>query len=155
MGNTRKERTEMAAEEIKEKSRGFMKEFKEFALKGNVMDMAVGVIIGGAFGGIVSAFTNDFINPLIACLGGTEIGGMTQIGSTGNYIMWGDFLTQVINFLIMAFCIFLMMKAVNKLTSIGKKPAAPAAPTTKICPHCKSEINIEATKCPCCTSDLK
>ncbi len=85
------------------------------------MDMAVGVIIGGAFGNIVTAFTEDFINPIIACLGGAEFGGKTQIGSTGNYIEWGHFITSVVNFLIMAFCIFLMVKAVNKITSLGKK----------------------------------
>ena len=99
----------------------FMTEFKEFALKGNVMDMAIGVIIGAAFGNIVTAFTEDFINPLIACIGGAEVGGAIEIGDTGNYIRWGDFITAVINFLIMAFCIFLMMKGVNKLMSLGKK----------------------------------
>ena len=99
----------------------FLKEFKEFALKGNVMDMAIGVIIGAAFGNIVTAFTEDFINPIIACIGGGEVGGAIEIGSTGNYLNWGHFVTAVINFLIMAFCIFLMMKGVNKLMSIGKK----------------------------------
>lgn len=110
----------------------FLQEFKEFALKGNVMDMAIGVIIGAAFGAIVTAFTEDFINPLIACIGGAEIAGRTEIGNTGQYIEWGNFLTSVINFLIMAFCIFLMLKAVNKLMSLGKKkeeaPAKPAEP---------------------------
>ncbi len=107
--------------DVKEKGKGFLAEFKEFALKGNVMDMAGGVIIGGAFGNIVTAFTADFINPIFACLGGAEFGGKTQIGSTGNYIEWGHFITSVVNFLIMAFCIFLMVKAVNKITSLGKK----------------------------------
>ncbi len=111
----------------------FLNEFKEFALKGNVMDMAIGVIIGSAFGAIVTAFTEDFINPIIACIGGAEIAGRTQIGNTGAYIEWGHFITSVINFLIMAFCIFLMMKTVNKLLTIGKKkqeekPAAPPEP---------------------------
>ncbi len=108
----------------------FLEEFKAFALKGNVMDMAIGVIIGAAFGNIVTAFTEDFINPLIACIGGSEIGGRTEIFNTGQYINWGHFITAVINFLIMAFCIFLMMKAVNKLLTVGKKKAeeAPAAP---------------------------
>ena len=113
----------------------FIKEFKEFALKGNVMDLAIGVIIGAAFGSIVTAFTDDFINPLIACIGGGEIGGTIEIGDTGNYINWGHFITAVINFLIMAFCIFLMMKAVNKLMSVGKKKeeeaAAPAEPSAE------------------------
>ena len=108
----------------------FLEEFKACALKGNVMDMAIGVIIGAAFGNIVTAFTEDFINPLIACIGGSEIGGRTEIFNTGQYINWGHFITAVINFLIMAFCIFLMMKAVNKLLTAGKKKAeeAPAAP---------------------------
>lgn len=108
----------------------FLEEFKAFALKGNVMDMAIGVIIGAAFGNIVTAFTEDFINPLIACIGGSEIGGRTEIFNTGQYINWGHFITAVINFFIMAFCIFLMMKAVNKLLIAGKKKAeeAPAAP---------------------------
>ncbi len=108
----------------------FLEEFKSFALKGNVMDMAIGVIIGAAFGNIVTAFTEDFINPLIACIGGSEIGGRTEIFDTGQYINWGHFITAIINFLIMAFCIFLMMKAVNKLLTVGKKKAeeAPAAP---------------------------
>ena len=113
----------------------FIKEFKEFALKGNVMDLAIGVIIGAAFGSIVTAFTDDFINPLIACIGGGEIGGTIEIGDTGNYLNWGQFLTAVINFIIMAFCIFLMMKAVNKLMSVGKKKeeeaAAPAEPSAE------------------------
>ena len=112
----------------------FIKEFKEFALKGNVMDLAIGVIIGAAFGSIVTAFTDDFINPIIACIGGGEIGGMIRLGDSGQYLNWGHFLTAVINFIIMAFCIFLMMKAVNKLMSVGKKKeeeAAPAEPSAE------------------------
>ena len=112
----------------------FIKEFKEFALKGNVMDLAIGVIIGAAVGSIVTAFTDDFINPLIACIGGGEIGGTIKLGDTGQYLNWGHFLTAVINFIIMAFCIFLMMKAVNKLMSVGKKKeeeAAPAEPSAE------------------------
>ena len=107
--------------DVKEKGKGFLAEFKEFALKGNVMDMAVGVIIGGAFGNIVTALTEDFINPLIACIGGAEVQGKLKLGNTGQALDWGHFLTAVINFFIMAFCIFLMVKAVNKITSIGKK----------------------------------
>ena len=99
----------------------FLQEFKEFALKGNVMDMAVGVIIGAAFGNIVTALTEDFINPLIACIGGAEVAGKIKLGDTGQYLNWGHFVTAIINFLIMAFCIFLMVKAVNKLMSLGKK----------------------------------
>ena len=104
-----------------------LKEFKEFALKGNVMDMAIGVIIGSAFASIVTALTNDFINPLINSIGGAEFGGRVRLpwtsGSNSQYILWGDFLTAVINFLIMAFVLFLMLKAVNKLMTVGKKKA--------------------------------
>ena len=99
----------------------FLAEFKAFALKGNVMDMAIGVIIGAAFGAIVTAFTDDFINPIIAAIGGAEVAGRTQIGNTGSYIEWGHFITAVINFLIMAMCVFIMMKGVNALLSLGKK----------------------------------
>lgn len=112
----------------------FLEEFKAFALKGNVMDLAIGVIIGAAFGNIVTAFTEDFINPIIACIGGAEVAGRIRLGDTGQALNWGHFITAVINFLIMAFCIFLMMKAVNKVMSIGRKkeeekPAAPPEPT--------------------------
>lgn len=112
----------------------FFEEFKAFALKGNVMDLAIGVIIGAAFGDIVTAFTEDFINPIIACIGGAEVAGRIRLGDTGQALNWGHFITAVINFLIMAFCIFLMMKAVNKVMSLGKKkeeekPAAPPEPT--------------------------
>ena len=104
-----------------QKAGGFLKEFKEFALKGNVMDMAIGVIFGGAFQGIVTALTESFINPLINCIGGAEIGGKIPIGNTGQSIDYGAFLTAVINFLIMAFVLFLMMKAVKSIMELGKK----------------------------------
>ncbi|MBQ7447342.1 MAG: large conductance mechanosensitive channel protein MscL [Eubacterium sp.] len=140
-------------------AKGFIGEFKEFVMRGNVMDMAVGVIIGGAFSSIVTALTDSFINPLIAvCTGGTgedgvQIGGQFVInGVAFNY---GSFLSAVINFLIIAFILFCMIKAVNKAMSIGKKPEPIAAPTTKKCPFCKSEIAIEATRCPHCTSQLE
>ena len=142
----------------------FIKEFKEFALKGNVMDMAVGVIIGAAFGNIVTALTNDFIQPLINSIGGAEVAGAIKLpwvnyegvdAETAKTLVlnYGDFITVVINFLIMALCIFLMVKAVNKLMSIGKKKEE-EVPTTKKCPYCFSEIDIKATKCPHCTSDV-
>ena len=140
-------------------AKGVIGDFKEFVMRGNVMDMAVGVIIGGAFSSIVTALTDSFINPLIAvCTGGTgedgvQIGGQFVInGVAFNY---GAFLSAVINFLIIAFILFCMIKAVNKAMSIGKKPEPIAAPTTKKCPFCKSEIAIEATRCPHCTSQLE
>ena len=138
--------------------KNFLNEFKEFALKGNVMSMAIGVIIGGAFQSIVTAFTDYVINPIIQRITGMQIGegkigGEIPLGG-GNSIKYGEFLTAVINFLIMAFVLFLLVKGINKLTSIGKKEEE-AAPTTKICPFCKSEIDIEATRCPHCTSVIE
>ena len=133
----------------------FLEEFKAFALKGNVMDMAIGVIIGGAFTAIVTAFTDDFITPLISIFGGTEFGGKIPLpGPEGNAILWGDFISAVVNFLIVALILFSMLKAINKLLNLRKKEEEEAAPTTKICPFCKSEINKEATRCPHCTSQL-
>ena len=115
-------------DKAKEKSKGFISEFKAFVLRGNVMDMAIGVIIGGAFATIVTALTDDFINPLINSIGGAEIKGQFAIWG-GQYLNWGHFVTAVINFLIMAFILFLMLKGVNKLVEAGKKkkeePQAP------------------------------
>ena len=104
----------------KEKAKGFVKEFKEFILRGNVMDMAIGVIIGAAFSDIVTALTTDFINPLINGLGGAEVGGTLKLYG-GQVIKYGDFITSVINFLIMALVLFILLKAVNKVMSAGKK----------------------------------
>lgn len=132
----------------------FLEEFKKFALRGNVMDLAVGVIIGGAFQGIVTALTEDFINPLINCIGGTSVGGAVEIFNTGQYIRYGDFITSIINFVIMAFVIFLIMKGINSIMSLGERKKETPKPTTKKCPYCLSEIPIEATKCAHCTSDL-
>ena len=121
------------------KSKGFMGEFKAFVLRGNVMDMAIGVIIGSAFASIVTALTNDFINPLINSIGGVEMGGSIHLpwtpeGDAGQYILWGDFVTAVINFLIMAFVLFLLLKFVNKITNIGKKKeeAKPVEPSDEV-----------------------
>ena len=141
----------------KKKVGGFINEFKAFALKGNVMDLAVGVIIGAAFQNIVSSLTENFINPLIAvCTGGTGkdgviVGGIFKInGVAFNY---GAFSTAVINFIIMAFILFLIIKGTNKLMSIGKKQEE-VTPTTKKCPYCLNEVPIEAVKCGHCTSEL-
>ena len=131
----------------------FLNEFKAFALKGNVMDLAIGVIIGAAFGNIVTAFTEDIIQPFINGIGGASFGFRIKIYG-GQYILLGDFLTAIINFIIMAFCIFLMMKGINKLMAIGRKKEEEAAPTTKKCPFCKTDIDLEATRCPNCTSQL-
>ena len=105
---------------MKEKGKGFFKEFKEFVMRGNVMDMAIGVIIGTAFASLVTAFTDDFINPLINGLGGAKVGGTIKIYG-GQVIKYGDFITAVINFLIMALVLFIMLKSVNKLMNMRKK----------------------------------
>ena len=104
----------------KEKATGFVAEFKKFILRGNVIDLAVGVIIGTAFSGLVAAFTDDFINPLINGLGGAKVGGTIKIYG-GQVIRYGDFITAVINFIIMAFVLFMILKVVNKLLAVGKK----------------------------------
>ena len=139
----------------------FFEEFRAFIAKGNVLDMAVGVIIGGAFGSVVSGLTDNIIQPLLNCIGGAEVQGKIQLFGTENYLDYGAFISAIINFLIMAFVVFLIVKFVNKLSEtaskLGKKKKeeeAPAEPTTKVCPYCKSEIAIDATKCPHCTSDL-
>ena len=128
----------------------FMEEFKKFALRGNVMDMAVGVIIGGAFSGIVTSLTDNFINPILKELTGVASYTWQDVGGFAS-----SFLSAVVNFIIMAFILFCLMRGINKLLTIGKKPEAPAAPTTKKCPYCKTEIDIEATRCPHCTSQLE
>ena len=118
-------------EKLKEK-KGIIGEFKAFILKGNVMDMAVGVIIGSAFASLVTALTDDFINPLINGIGGVEVAGKIKIYG-GQYLNWGHFLTAVINFIIMAFVLFMLLKTFNKLMAVGKKkeeekPATPVKP---------------------------
>lgn len=133
----------------------FFKEFKEFALRGNVMDLAVGVIIGAAFQAIINSLVNDVISPLIGLIANTDLSYM--VATVGDVeIRYGAFITAVINFIIMAVIIFLLVKGMNALANIGKKKEeeAPAAPTTKTCPYCKSEIAIDATRCPHCTSQL-
>lgn len=141
-----------------------IKEFKEFIAKGNVMDMAVGVIMGGAFGKIVTSLVNDLLMPLIGLiLGGVDFSNLFIALDGGNYaslaaaeeagaalFKYGAFIQNIIDFLIIAFCIFLMVKAFNK----SKKEEPAPAPTTKVCPFCKCEIPIDAVKCPHCTADL-
>lgn len=138
----------------------FFKEFREFISKGNVLDLAVGVIIGGAFNSVVKGLTDNVIQPLLNCLGGAEVQGRIRLFGTDNYIDYGAFISAVINFFIMALVIFLIIKFVNKaeeaalrLANKNREQEIPA-PTTKICPFCKSEIAIDATRCPHCTSML-
>ena len=136
-----------------EEKKSLMEEFREFIDKGNAMDMAVGVIIGGAFSAIVTSLTDDIISPLLGLIGGMDFSDLVlQIGDV--QVRYGAFITAIINFLIMALVIFLMVKAINKAMSIGKKKEEEAAPTTKKCPHCCEEVNINATKCPHCTGDI-
>jgi len=130
----------------------FIEEFKAFALRGNVMDMAIGVIIGGAFTSIVTSLTENLINPILGLFGGTDLSGFV-LNLGGVELRYGAFITSIINFLIMAFVLFCLLKAVNKLTALGKKPEAPAEPTTKVCPFCCIEIPIKAVKCAHCGSD--
>ena len=137
----------------------FLSEFKAFALKGNVMSMAVGIIIGGAFSSLVTSLTKNIITPLLNCLGkfdGTSAGLSLKI--RGQSLEFGAFIADVFNFIIMAFIIFLLVKVMNGLADLGKKKEveeAPKAPTTKTCPYCKSEIAIDATRCAHCTSEVE
>ncbi len=132
--------------------KSFIKEFKTFMLRGNVIDLAVGVIIGVAFQAIVNSLVEDIISPLIGLIADTDLSDM--VATVGEVeIRWGSFLTAIINFIIMAFVIFLIVKGINKMVELGKKKEE-EAPTTKVCPYCQSEIDIKATRCPHCTSEL-
>ena len=131
----------------------FIQEFKAFALRGNVMDMGIGVIIGGAFTSTVTSLTDNLINPILGLAGNADLSAFT-LEIAGIELRYGAFLTSVINFLIMALVLFCMLKAVNQLMCLGKKPETPAAPATKQCPYCCSEIPIAAVKCAHCASDL-
>ena len=130
----------------------FIQEFKAFALRGNVMDMAIGMLIGAGFSGIVTALTENFINPLLQVILGSATYTLTDVSTFA-----GNFLTAVVNFFITALVLFCLLKAVNKMLSLSHKTEepAPAAPTTKKCPYCMSEIDIAATRCPHCTSLLE
>ena len=138
-----------------ESTKGFFGEFKAFISKGNVMDMAVGIIIGGAFTSIVKSLVKDIISPLLGLVGGMNF-DQFSLKFAGITLAYGKFLTATINFLLMAFVLFLIVKAFNKASSIVKKDEAEEeAAETKTCPFCKSEINIEATRCPMCTSEFR
>ncbi|MEF3318541.1 large conductance mechanosensitive channel protein MscL [Peptoniphilus grossensis] len=134
--------------------KGFIEEFKDFISKGNVMDMAVGVIIGGAFGKIVSSLVENILMPLIGILlGGVNFSDLSA--TVGNAeVKYGIFLQSVFDFLIIALVIFIMIKQISKVTDKFKKEEEEAAPTEKVCPFCKSTIAIDATRCPHCTSEL-
>jgi large conductance mechanosensitive channel len=145
-----------------------LKEFKAFAMRGNVIDLAVGVIIGGAFGKIVTSFVNDIIMPpiglllggvnfaeLFVALDGNKYESLAKAQEVGAATLnYGAFINTVIDFLIVALVIFLIVKQINRLTAKPAPAPAPAEPTTKECPHCFTTIPIKATRCPHCTSEL-
>lgn len=145
----------------------FAKEFKEFIARGNVLDLAIGVIIGGAFGKIVSSLVDDIIMPLIGlatggvdftqkyiALDGNTYESLAKAKESTAVFAYGNFIQNIVDFLIIALVIFIVIKNVNKVQSLGKKEEE-VAPTTKVCPFCKSEVSIDATRCPHCTSELK
>lgn len=142
----------------KEKGKGLIAEFKKFIMRGNVMDMAVGVIVGGAFTAIVTSLNQDILTPLLGIFGGTDFSHLSVALGSGEeapMLMYGNFITAIINFIITAFVIFILVKAINSINDrFSKKEDKPAAPTTKKCPYCMSEIDIKATRCPHCTSQL-
>ena len=127
-----------------------LKEFRDFAIRGNVIDLAVGVIIGGAFGKIVGSLVNDVLFPLIGLLlGGINFAENTiTVGAA--VVKYGVFIQSIIDFVIVAFVIFMMVRAMNRI----QKPAPVADPTTKDCPYCFTTISIKAKRCPNCTSQL-
>ena len=134
----------------------FIEEFKEFISRGNVMDMAVGVIIGASFKAIVDSLVADIINPLLGLFGGMNFSEYKLQLAENVTLNYGNFITSIINFLIMAFVIFCIVKFMNGMSAkfAKKEEEVAAEPTTKACPFCKSEIAIEATRCPHCTSEL-
>ncbi len=130
----------------------FLQEFKEFALKGNVVDLAIGMIIGTAFTAIVTALTANFIQPILDLATGAHKGLYTW-AEIATFI--SAFVSAIINFIIIALVLFLILRFINRLSNIKKKPEEPAKVTTKVCPYCKTEIAIDATRCPNCTSEIK
>ncbi|MCL1809678.1 MAG: large conductance mechanosensitive channel protein MscL [Clostridiales bacterium] len=131
----------------------FFKEFREFALHGNVINLAVGVIIGVAFQGVISSLTDNIISPIIGIFAKQNFDYL-QLDVLGVSLKYGAFITSVINFLIMAFVVFLIVRTMNRVTAIGQKAPEPTKPDTKLCAYCLSEINAGATRCPACTSEL-
>ena len=140
--------------EKERKMKKFIEEFKKFIMRGNVLDMAVGIIIGGAFTAIVSSLVEDIISPILGLFGSANLADMNVTLKEGVTLNYGSFISAIINFLLIALVIFCIVKAINKAQDKIKKPEEAPAPTTKICPYCKSEIALDATKCPHCTSDL-
>ena len=133
--------------------KAFMKEFKEFINRGNVMEMAVGIIIGGAFTAIVNSLVDDIINPLIGSIFKMDFAELV-VNVNGAELKYGAFIMAIINFILIAIVLFILIKSINKMSQLGKKAEVEEEPTTRICPFCKSEVPIDATKCCHCTSNL-
>lgn len=137
------------------------KEFKEFAIRGNMIDLAIGMIIGTAFTGLVKSMVENIFNPIIGLLTGKinltdmKVELLDPNGAAYFSLNYGTFITEIINFIIMAFVVFLFVKVINRMRKAMEKPAEEVSPTTKVCPYCKSEISIDATKCAHCTSDVE
>lgn len=151
-----------------------LKEFKKFIMRGNMIDLAVGMIIGSTFNSLVASLVNDIFMPIVGCfVGDTDFSNFFVVLSNPDNLAvpatlaeakelglatlnYGSFITGIIHFLIMAVIVFMLVKTMNKLADLGKKKEAPApaAPTTKTCPYCQTEISIKATRCPHCTSQL-
>ena len=141
------------------KKNKFLNEFKAFIMRGNVMDMAVGVIVGGAFTSIVTSLNEDILTPILGIFGGKDFSHLKYKFGTGDeaaVLKYGNFITAVINFLITALVIFVLIKVINVINNrlTSTEEVVEAAPTTKKCPYCMSEIAIEATRCAHCTSQL-
>lgn len=142
------------------KGKGLIEEFKKFIMRGNVMDMAVGVIVGGAFTAIVTSLNQDILTPILGIFGGTDFSNLKVTlgsGESAPVLCYGNFITAVLNFLITAFVIFMLIKVINGISDrlIKKEEPAPKEPTTKVCPYCRSEIDLQAVRCPHCTSVLE
>ena len=139
--------------------KGFLEEFKKFIMRGNVMDMAVGVIVGSAFTAIVTSLNTDILTPILGIFGGIDFSNLAIVlgsGETAPVLAYGKFITAVLNFLITAFVIFCLVKGMNVVNErFSKKEEKEEAPTTKKCPYCKTAIAIDATRCPNCTSVLE
>lgn len=160
---------EKKVKELKKKSKGFLGEFQKFIMRGNVIDLAVGVIIGAAFQAIVNSLVNDIVMPLISMitggidfsnwfisLDGTHYKTLKAAQEAGAATLnYGTFITAVINFVLMAFVIFLLVKFLNSVADKLHKNEAEEAPTEKTCPYCQSKIPIKAVRCPYCTSSLE
>jgi len=131
----------------------FIHEFKEFALRGNVMSLAVGVIIGSSFQGVVASLTENILSPIIGLFTKQNFDSLS-LSVLGTTLRYGAFITSVINFIIMAFVVFLLVRAMNKLLTLGEQKKEPPVPA-RLCPFCKSALHKDATRCPACTSALE